>query len=335
MNYEQDRVWQLVRLIPWKQDDVIRLFWLRYEDVNREAFAAGLATRIEDEYVFAVAVRKYSFFDANAVMSDVIDLLDQNRTALEALGNTGISKLTILLIARDGFRMAQTSSLIQLPTWFPVDAGLERSFLISDLGQTAEENPLNCVEARIHNVSELLFALEKALVDKLQEIHTTNSMRTLQFLQAIQLNPQPLISDVARLLDACNDHLTSIADSRAYRIGADGKHLGARIIKLTLNSSPKQLGDRAVNVAASMPNSDVLELRPSFFAIAWRPASSMVCGQSNWHAIFVGMFQAYQLMNGSAHAGEYPVYPVALQYAMSLNLRLFLEQARSFVEAQI
>lgn len=60
----------------------------------------------------------------------------------------------------------------------------------------------------------------------------------------------------------------------------------------------------------------------------------MTRAQANWHAVFVAMFQAYQMMNGSAHAGEYPTYSVGLQHAMSLNLRSFLVQARSFVEAQ-
>lgn len=60
----------------------------------------------------------------------------------------------------------------------------------------------------------------------------------------------------------------------------------------------------------------------------------MTRAQGNWHALFVAMFKALQMMNGSAHAGEYPTYPVALQHAMSLNLRLHLVQARGFVEAQ-
>lgn len=56
---------------------------------------------------------------------------------------------------------------------------------------------------------------------------------------------------------------------------------------------------------------------------------------ANWYAVFVAMFQAYQMMIDSAHAGEYPTYSVALQHAMSLNVRSFLVQAPSLVEAQV
>jgi hypothetical protein len=335
MDYTKERVWELLQLVRWRDEAVIRLFWLKYADAKRENFADSLAARFGSECVHALVVRKHSFFNANAVLSDVLDLLDENRDSVEAVGNSGAEKLTILLIAREDFRLVQAASEITLPTWFPVCAGLERSFFISDLGQAAEESPLNCAEARISSVSELLFELEASLVTKLREVHGTDPARALQFVQSIQLNPQPAISDVAPHLDAYEAHVESILDPRAYRPKADERYLCARIIKLALNGSPKQLGDRALATAAAMPNSAAFQLRPSIFAIAWRPAAAMVRSQANWHAIFVGMFQAYQLMNGSAHAGEYPTYPVALQHAMSLNLRSFLTQSREFVDAQV
>lgn len=64
----------------------------------------------------------------------------------------------------------------------------------------------------------------------------------------------------------------------------------------------------------------------------WRPANKMSTETTNWYAILVGFFQAYQLMNAYAHAGEFPAYAVALQYANSLNLRQFLRDAKEFVE---
>lgn len=313
----------------------MRLFWLRYSNVRRDDFANSLATCVGNEHVIAMVVRKHSFFNANAVLSDVSDLLEDNRAAIEALRGNGIEKLTILLIARDEFRFVQASSEIILPTWFPICADLERSFIISDLAQAAEESPLNCVEARTGSVSELLLAVESSIVAKLREVQAADPTRALHFLQALQMPGQPSIGDSGPILDGYEAHVGAISDPRAYRPGADGKYLCARIIKLTLNSAPKQLGERALAVAATMPNSGALELHPSFFAIAWRPAAAMTRAQANWHAIFVAMFQAYQMMNGSAHAGEYPTYSVALQHAMSLNLRSFLVQARSFVEAQV
>lgn len=335
MDYQRDRVWELLQLVPWRENAVMRLFWLRYSEVRRDDFANSLATSVGNEHVVAMVVRKHSFFNANAVLSDVIDLLEDNKAAIEALSGTGVEKLTILLIAREEFRLVQASSEIILPPWFPICADLERSFVISDLGQTAEESPLNCVEARTGSVSELLFAVESSMVTKLRDVQTADSTRALQFLRALQMPGQPPIDDTEPILDGYEAHVGSVSDPRAYRPSADGKYLCARIIKLALNSAPKQLGERALAIAATMPNSGAMKLRPSFFAIAWRPSAPMTWAQANWHAVLVAMFQAYQMMNGAAHASDYPTYSVALQHAMSLNLRSFLVQARDFVEAQV
>ena len=56
---------------------------------------------------------------------------------------------------------------------------------------------------------------------------------------------------------------------------------------------------------------------------------------NNWHAILVAMFQAYHLMNGFAHAGEYGTYPVGLIYSTSLDLRRFLRDAERYIESLV
>lgn len=334
MDYEQRRVWEMVKTIPWNGGAVVRLFWIRYSNGARAEFASSLATQFDGEAVLALVVRKHSFFNANAVLSDVVSLFDESRAEIEALACTGVERLTILLIGKDDFRLVQAASQITLPDWFPVCAGLEKSFVISDLAQTAEAAPLNCPEARIDHVSELFFGFEAALVRKLREIFDADPDRAAQFGLALQLASAPSASEMRAHIELFEEHIASIADPRAYRpnAAADSKFLSARLLKLALNNSPKQLGTIANAIASSMLGSDTNELKPTFFAIAWRPAAKMTVAQSNWHGILVALFQAYQLMNGSAHAGEYPAYPVALQHSTSLNLRGCLVQARQFVE---
>lgn len=324
----------MVKTIPWSGGAVIRLFWVRYSNGARAEFASSLSTQFDGEVVLALVVRKHSFFNANAVLSDVVSLFDESRTAIEAIACQGVERLTILLIGKDDFRLVQAASQINLPDWFPVCAGLEKSFVISDLAQTAEATPLNCPEARIDHLSELFFGLEAALVHKLREIYDAAPSRVAQFGQALQLTPAPSASDMRTHIELFEGHIASIADPRAYRpnAGGDSKFLSARLLKVVLNSSPKQLGIVANAMASSMLGSGATELKPTFFAIAWRPAAKMTVAQSNWHGILVALFQSYQLMNSSAHAGEYPAYPVALQHSTSLNLRGYLVQATQFVE---
>lgn len=334
MDYEQERVWEMVKAIPWSGGAVIRLFWVRYSNAARADFASNLATQFNGEAVLALVVRKHSFFNANAVLSDVVSLFDESRTEIEALTCRGVERLTVLLIGKDDFRLVQAASQITLPDWFPVCGGLEKSFVISDLAQTAEAVPLNCPEGRIDHVSELFFGLEAALVQKLREIYETDPDRVARFGDALQLTPAPSASDMRAHIELFERHIASIFDPRAYRpnAAADSKFLSARLLKVALNNSPKQLGIIANTMASSMLGSGASELKPTFFAIAWRPAAKMTVAQSNWHGILVALFQAYQLMNGSAHAGEYPAYPIALQHSTSLNLRGYLVQARQFVE---
>jgi len=334
MDYEQERVWEMVKTIPWSSGAVIRLFWIRYSNGARANFASSLATQFNGEAVLALVVRKHSFFSANAMLSDVVSLFDESRPEIEALTCGGVERLTVLLIGKDDFRLVQAASQINLPDWFPVCAGMEKSFVISDLAQTAEATPLNCPEGRIDHVSELFFEFEAALVNKLREIYGTDPERVARFGAALQITPTPSVGDMRALIEHFEEHIASIADPRSYRpnAAADSKFLSARLLKIALNNSPKQLGAIASAMAPTMLGSDAREIKPTFFAIAWRPAAKMTVAQSNWHGIMVALFQAYQLMNGSAHAGEYPAYPVALQHSMSLNLRNYLTQARQFVE---
>ena len=100
-----------------------------------------------------------------------------------------------------------------------------------------------------------------------------------------------------------------------------------------LGHPPKQLASAAEELSRNLYGSNATALKPTFFAVMWRPANKMSVEATNWHAILVVFFQTYQLMNAYAHAGEFPAYPAALQYANSLNLREFLRDARDFVES--
>jgi hypothetical protein len=102
---------------------------------------------------------------------------------------------------------------------------------------------------------------------------------------------------------------------------------------LVLGNPPKQLAATAEELGRNLHCLGVTTLKPTFFAVMWRPANRISVEASNWHAILIAFYQAYQLMNAHAHAGEFPAYAVSLQYANSLNLRQFLRDAKEFVES--
>lgn len=123
-------------------------------------------------------------------------------------------------------------------------------------------------------------------------------------------------------------------DPRAYRPNAakEVKSLISRLLKLVLNNSPKQLSALAQSLAECFGNSGNIRLKPTLFAVMLRPASKMSVEAANWHAIMLAFYQAYQLMNSAAHAGEYPHYSVSLQFVSFVDLRSFLAAACQYVD---
>ena len=333
MQYSPQQVFELIRAVPWNSNSCIRLFWVRHAEGSRDAMAQQLWKWLEREAVVPMVLRTAGFKDANAVLADAMELFEANRHRIEPLAADAPERITFLILSKEELRLVNASSPIELPDWFPVRPATETYFSVNDLGQAAEVKPLNFSEARMDHVAELLFALELAICDKLAEICVTDPGRVALCVEALQPNG-PKCVDVRETLSLFSDHLAGAGDPRAYRPNASdkSKFLAARIIKLVLGHPPKQLATTAEELGRNLHGSGSTSLKPTFFAVMWRPANKISVAATNWHAIMVAFFQAYQLMNAHAHAGEFPAYAVSLQYANSLNLRQFLRDAKDFVE---
>jgi hypothetical protein len=336
MEYTHSRVIELIQAVPWRGSGCIRIFWLRHTNGSRDELAAQLSQRFGTEAVVPLVLRSAAFNNANAVLSDVMSLFEANRPLLESLNQEGflLDRLTVLILSKEDFRLVNASSPITLPDWFPICAATHTYFSINDLGQTAEIKPLNCPEARLDNVAQLLYELEVAIVQKLTDVYLADSARVTRFIDGLHLGGGPGI-DAQTCLEVFTNHVDSVGDARAYRPNAadKSKFLAARFLKMVLNSSPKQLAVAADTLSKSLAGSDAYELKPTFFAVMWRPANKMQLDVTNWYAILLAFFQAYQLMNANAHAGEFPPYAVALQHATSVNLREFLVSAKDFIHS--
>lgn len=332
MEYSSNRTIELVRGIDWKPNSFLRIFWIRCLDQSRATFASGVRKTIGDESIVPIIIRGMGFRSANAVLADVLEIIDENRAEFEALDGIVTKRVTILLLARDEFRLSQASSPITLPTWFPVVPGLETFFHISDLGLSAEVGMLDCPEARIEQVSTLVINLERAITEKLKELHTRDPSAVQIFINAAHGNSG---HDSAATLQEYEAQLNSVLDPRKYRpnAAADAKTLISRLLKLVLNNSPKQLATSAKTLANCFESNSQVKLKPTLFASMLRPAAKMDQDTASWHAILLSFYQAYQLMNGAAHAGEYPHFSVSLQFANSMNLRQFLVDAHEYVDS--
>ncbi|MCW5230912.1 hypothetical protein [Verminephrobacter eiseniae] len=333
MQYSPQQVFQLIRAVRWSTNSCIRLFWVRHAEGSRDALAQQLWTWIDKEAVIPLVLRTPGFKDANAVLADAMELFEANRGRIEPLASDAPERMTFLILSKEDFRLVNASSPIKLPDWFPVRPTTETYFSVNDLGQVAEIKPLNFPEARMDHVAEMLFDLEMAICDKLAEIYANDAGRVALCVDTLQPSG-PRCVDAQDTLTLFSAHLAGTSDPRAYRPNAadKSKFLAARILKLVLGHPPKQLATAAEELSRNLHGSGAKALKPTFFAVMWRPANKMSVEATNWHAILVAFFQAYQLMNAHAHAGDFPAYAVSLQYANSLNLRQFLRDAKEFVE---
>ncbi len=329
MKYTSERALELISSIPWNPNDMLRILWIRHSEGSRQKFANELTGPLNGEAVIALILREPSFFSANAILSDLQRLFSTNQEALEKIKEYKINRLSIIILSKDDFRLPQISSPITLPSWFPVHGGRETSFRISDLGFQAEVALLNCPESRIEQTAELVFDLEEVLVRRSRKLAESEPDKFKKFATTLHADNA---LNCASALSGYIKHIEGIQDRRAYRPNAQpSSSLVSRLLRLTLNSTPKQLGDHARTFAIAMGDSADSRLKPPLFAVMLRPAAPLDAGPANWHAISLGIFQAYQVMNGAAHAGDYATYPVALLYSNSVDLRRFLQDAKNYI----
>ncbi|WP_423761201.1 hypothetical protein [Burkholderia sp. NLJ2] len=333
MEYTAPRVFELLAGIPWRQDNVLRIFWVRYSEGSRDAFAQDISKVVGLEGIVALTVRDDGFRNANAVLSDVQRLFTTNQSAFEFCRKQSAQRISVILLGKDEFQLPQGSSPITLPRWFPVAPGRETYFEIADLAMNAEAALLDCPEARIEQIAEFTYRLEAALVERVATLQLSNSDRLRRFVSTAHGGGE--ISDCATCVMDYRRELALTADPRAYRPNAakEAKSLISRMLKLVLNNSPKQISMFAQIFAECFENSDHIRLKPTLFAVMLRPTSKMSVQVSNWHAIMLAFYQSYQLMNSAAHAGEYPNYSISLQFVSSVDLRSFLAAARPYVDA--
>ena len=299
-----DRVADLISLTPWKQDEVLRVFWVKVSSGGRELFSRALGRLLSSgERIVGVPVRDACFTNANELLSDMSRIFSQAETEISSLDYRA-SHVTIVVLVKDDIRLAQISSPIILPAWFPVRPGEETHFSVMDLFGTAEVALLNCPELRIEHVAKLTYDLEQALVAKLERSFAVSPSQVSEFLRTLTSDES---LDVRSRILGYKRHIDGVVDARAYRPNAAQAttSMVTDLIRMVLRSSSRQLVDQIRKMGDALGLIGAHKLKPSFLGVSLRPKATLNDSQSNWHSVSVGLFQAYQMMNASAHAGDY------------------------------
>ncbi|HCQ0105748.1 hypothetical protein [Citrobacter braakii] len=329
MKLDAKLIRELIDSVEWENQQQIRLFWVKINDVPRNEIARELVQLNSDCVTLPLILREPLFVSANAILSDFVKLIETNRSQFDKVILKPNGKLTIVLLLKDDFKLSQVSSPVNLPTWFPILGGLEIFLKISNLIQTAEVGLLHCPEARIETLAELLYETENMMVQRLRDVASNDAGKVRSLIDLLYTEKAPNNNDA---ISSFEDFLCSITDPKSYRINSSKKNsLISLLLNKTLKSSPDQLASFATKISVIFCDESDETLKPTLFSIMLRPGNKVSNLTRNWHAILLSCFQVYQLTNASAHAGEYPAYPINLIYSNSYDLVRFLNDANLYL----
>jgi hypothetical protein len=304
-------------------------YWIQVK-ASRTAYAADLREKLADDPVAVITVNDRGFDIANAVLSDLVRLLNQYQSMCEAAfrSRPRRSGLGIVLVALGPLSVPQLSSAVPLPGWFPIHPGEVITLVIEDLTWTADVSLNDLETTKVDELCERLYELEGALLARLAEAYGKDESCGTGFFAAIKRGKH---EDYARLLETFRRQHKAVGSPTGFRPSRkEGGSLTARLWTLVQGEAPDKLSPLAEKLASALAMGG--DMGPSWYeslaAVIRRPTS-----REGWDAVrfagdlLVTVAVSCQFVTAAAHAGEYRSYPVPLLVSFSYDLRRSLLSA--------
>ena len=312
----------------------LSVFWV-WVGAGRDEFAGQrdeLARNLQGEGATLAIVphvlRTVRFVDPNSVMQDVADILRRVRDDIQKLGDVARENkgVDLVVVSRTQLRLADTSSPIVLPDWFPVGAEQTATVRIEDLTWTASV-ALSDQAAGLDDLRRLLHEVDEALLFRLRasrqrDHRKTQSILDLVFAEAVAKGT--VDEELARIGATLNEvrNPTSYRPSAAWNPTVVGR-LWAQVNR----TSPDKLPRTAKALAQALGAGSVGD-HMSLAAVLQRPSDRIGDASAQWClALIVTLRIACQLATAAAHADDYPQFPAILLRATSNDLCRFLDNA--------
>jgi len=310
---------------------VVSAFWVRV-DGDRESYKAELTALFKEEAVVSLIVRGALFENPNSAMADLIDLIQQNREAFAHSHEDegGRSKWGIVLLGRSELSLAQASSPVTLPEWFPVHGGRTIHTMIEDLTWTAD-SPLSNGQLAIDELCRELFDLEGILLQRLHYVHTQNHNASNSFLQLIRRKTASPES-YHEILVAAGQCRQEIKNPGGFRPSVkEGRSLTARLWQVVNTAASEQLGAPSLALADALGLSDksLPTYHESILAVLFRPSTRDSSPRVRFcRNLLITIGSICQLVTAAAHSDAYGSYPLLLLRTLSQDLRKSLLSAQ-------
>ncbi|QXH75635.1 hypothetical protein [Pseudomonas salmasensis] len=323
---------KLITDIPWESNVNIRFLWLKSDGKPRSSLADEIRA-LGEQVILPIVLRGNLFLTSNALMADLATLISSNEQEFRALKNISPSHLTVVIISNDLLSIPQASSPVYLPEWFPILGGKEIFVRIEDVFDTAQLAPLNSEGARIDLIASLLFETESIMVKRLRNVAEAKEGKVRALIDSLRAEGEINGGSTESHLTNYETHLEGVSVARAYRPGAKSKNsLLSKLIYQVLKNSPDSVASFSKKLAAALAIQTMPKLKPSLFGVMLRPSLALGDAEANSHFGILAFYQAYQLMNAAAHAGEYPSYPASLVLSNAKDLVRFLTDFRNTLE---
>lgn len=307
-------------------------FWYRVVG-DRQSYATELIALLGEEPVVVLQVRDVRFDNPNALLDDLVTLLERNRAACEnALPRGSGDPAAVVLLARSELNLPHVSSPVQLPDWFPVAGGTVVSTRIVDVTWIGAA-PLNCSEACIPELCSALLRLEGSLIMRLAVAHRRDKATTNGLLNHIRNDDSESFESI---LETARQALNAVANPQGYRPSlrtADG--FVARLWRCAQTQNPDTLGRvaKALAGALGLPEQTTWP-RETMSAILRRPTNRIEDERRRFAFNLVATIAAgCQLSTAAAHSDDYPALPVALIRTTSYDIRRALAESEHLIAA--
>ena len=312
----------------------LNAYWYRVEG-DRDHYAQLLRAELREEPVAILIVREVRFDNPNVILSDLVDLIQRQRTVCEEVINIESNQLNscgLALLARNELTVAQASSPMTLPEWFAMGGGTTVSVIIKDLTWTSDAS-MNAHSARTGEIAEHLFQLEGTLLRRLLRVHERDHAKSTALLQLLRTNSEGLHD----ILAAAQEYRLTVTTPSAFRPSLrEGRSLVARLWRVAQQQSPEKLGQPAKALAAALDLPDALPSvgwYESLASVLRRPSSPESSDAARRFArnLFMTIATACQFTTAAAHADSYGRYPVPLLRSISLDLRRSMDRAETLL----
>ena len=305
----------------------LRVFWVRVPG-DRDGFKRDL-TRLRGQAPFVPWVlRRAVLQNPNSVMSDVSGILNDAREEIEAVRDAAAKEggVDLVLLGRTDLKLADTSSPILLPDWFPVAPGQTPPVRIEDLTWSARV-PLSDPTLALDDLRRILHDVDHALTNRLQASRKIDHRRTNSLWDHIGRKDEKIGDALGRM----KADLHKVSNPTAYRPSvAHGRSTMVGLLWAHANSKAPdavQKTARALADGLRIEDDDIDRDDASLVAVLNRPSSRMDARVQWVFCLIVTVRGACQLVTAAAHADEYPLFGAQLLQSTSLDLRSFLDDA--------